>query len=279
MSDATDDELPSAAFDQGGSSSDSDEDGDYGPDDEHPKVGKRSKAGKGAKGAKPGGAAAGLETGRKLAAIPLTEELEEPWLAPSIGPALMEEVLLVSQNLGLFVDLVGGAKLFVKGENSSIWLTDLQKALSREDNDSRLVSAQLHKLNVPHDKLFPFLLESLDNERIIVTMFKILLKLTKVSKDVTLFSTHAPVRRVCVQVLSCRSPIRLRVLLVRVGVCGYVAPERRDVEGLGAAAGPQGRPSDQAAKRRPPSARQAAGLLQPRRSARGQLLAAPNAPY
>jgi hypothetical protein len=276
MSDASDDELPSAAFDHG-SGSDSDDDGDYGSDDERPKVGKRSKAGKGANGAKPGGAAAGLETGRKLAAIPLTEELEGPWLAPSIGPALMEEVLLVSQNLGLFVDLVGGAKLFVKGENSSIWLTDLQKALSREDNDSRLVSAQLHKLNVPHDKLFPFLLESLDNERIIVTMFKILLKLTKVSKHVTfltcttgpLFSTHAPVRRVCVQLLSCRSP---------VGVCGYVAPERRDVEGLGAAAGPQGRPSDQAAQRRPPSARQAAGLLQARRSATGQFLAAPSAP-
>jgi hypothetical protein len=181
MSDASDEELPRAAFEPGNYSDSSDDDDDYSDDGGKSKGSKSKKAnsaGESGKGAAQGADAA---SGRKKqTAIPLTEELETPWFAPKIDPALMEEVLLVTQNLGVFVDLEDGSKLFVKGENSTMWLTDLQKALSREDNDSRLVSTQLHKLNVPHDKLFPFLLESLDDPRAIVIMFKILLKLTKV---------------------------------------------------------------------------------------------------
>lgn len=180
MSDS-EEELPREAYDHGSHSGSSDDDDEYSDDGKKSSGSKSKKASSAAESGKGAAQGAGNASGRqKQTAIPLTEELESPWLAPKIDPALMEEVLLVTQNLGVFVDLEDGSKLFVKGENSTMWLTDLQKALSREDNDSRLVSTQLHKLNVPHDKLFPFLLESLDDPRAIVIMFKILLKLTKV---------------------------------------------------------------------------------------------------
>jgi hypothetical protein len=92
---------------------------------------------------------------------------------------MLEEMLLVVQNLGTY-DVAGE---FIRGEDCVQWLGDLQKSLSRDENDLRHVANILGTWQVLPKKLIPLMKSCKDDDALIRTMLKIFFMLTKVVKN------------------------------------------------------------------------------------------------
>ena len=104
---------------------------------------------------------------------PVDESIME---VPLIEKAMMEELLLITQNMGT-VDDDGE---IVRSETCNNWLADLQKALTRDDADNRQIANTLCTWNIVQKKLVPLLKSSKDDSTLVATTLKIFFMLTKV---------------------------------------------------------------------------------------------------
>ncbi|CAB1099608.1 unnamed protein product [Ectocarpus sp. CCAP 1310/34] len=100
---------------------------------------------------------------------------------------MLKELLLVCSALGSAETSEHGGgdgepavqqQRFVRGENCLEWLQDLQRALRRDDENTREICITLSSWRVVQHKLVPLLLECRDDAVLVNTLFKIYVMLT-----------------------------------------------------------------------------------------------------
>lgn len=101
----------------------------------------------------------------------------------SVEPAIVDELLLVCGVLGTLDEETG---LFVPVEDCLQWLQDLQRALRRDDDMYRPISLLLGQWKVVSQKLIPLVLSCRHDTKMLQTICKILVILTKPLADNTM---------------------------------------------------------------------------------------------
>ncbi|CAM9181854.1 unnamed protein product [Hapterophycus canaliculatus] len=106
----------------------------------------------------------------------------------TVDKHMLKELLLVCSALGSVETsepgdgdgekLVGQHQRFVRGENCLEWLQDLQRALRRDDDNTREICIILSSWRVVQHKLVPLILECRDDAVLVNTLFKIYVMLT-----------------------------------------------------------------------------------------------------
>ncbi|CAM9262579.1 unnamed protein product [Choristocarpus tenellus] len=92
---------------------------------------------------------------------------------------MLKELLLVCSALGSMESEDDGAKeRFVRGENCLEWLQDLQRALRRDDDQTRDILITLASWKVLQMKLIPLILECRDDADLVKTLLKLYVMLT-----------------------------------------------------------------------------------------------------
>ena len=81
---------------------------------------------------------------------------------------MLDELLLISENIGVREAESASADdaaraAFVRGEDALQWAQDLQRALRRDDPDTRAVRRQFGRLRVFEQKLLPLFISSRDD--------------------------------------------------------------------------------------------------------------------
>jgi timeless len=104
--------------------------------------------------------------------------------------ALVDELLLVCGMIGTTsiepdVDTSSSSSnskvhpTFVPLEDCSLWLQDLQRTLRRDDDQSRFVAKLIHQWRIVPTKLLPLIYDCRYDTKLVITVLKILVILTK----------------------------------------------------------------------------------------------------
>jgi len=101
-----------------------------------------------------------------------------------ISRPLQRELFLVCSVLGSKVEETDPStgeifERFIPVEDAASWLQDLQRAIKRDDDQTRPISLLLSSWNVLPTTLIPLVLSQPDDESIVRTMAKVFVILTK----------------------------------------------------------------------------------------------------
>jgi timeless len=90
----------------------------------------------------------------------------------TLDKAMMNELLLVCSNLGMFrVEHEGEEPVFMRGEDCEDWIHDLQRAIRRDHAKQKLVAKQLGKWKILQKKLLPLVVNHQHDWYVMASIF------------------------------------------------------------------------------------------------------------